>query len=139
MQCAAIMDMGVQSRKRRRQNFDEWTVSHHLHLICVGMLIYHSVKGVHWFHAKAQFEWWLKEQHSIHNEAHWISAFFHSTTETWKVLMSLSSREFLRGHKAYASYQMHAWEELSKSSRKALASITDAPLKHYNVEFILSS
>ena len=45
----------------------------------------------------------------------------------------------LRGHEAYASYQMHAWEELSKSSSHALSPITNSPLIHYDIESILLS
>ena len=50
---------------------------------------------------------------------------------TWKAHISYASEESLKGHEAYASYQMHRWEELSRSSTKALSIITDTPLKHY--------
>ncbi|KAH9022823.1 hypothetical protein EDB85DRAFT_1895062 [Lactarius pseudohatsudake] len=86
---------------------------------------------VHWLRARAQFERWSEEQHSIHNEAKWIPAYFHAKAETWKKLMIASTQDALKGHQAYASYQMYAWEELSRSSVKALTPITDSPLKHY--------
>ncbi|KAI9443974.1 hypothetical protein H4582DRAFT_2053729 [Lactarius indigo] len=85
---------------------------------------------VHWLRARAQFERWSEEQDSIHNEAKWIPAYFHSKAETWKKLMIIAAQGSLKGHQAYASYQMHAWEGLSRSSVKALTPITDAPLKH---------
>ncbi|KAI9443063.1 hypothetical protein H4582DRAFT_2054158 [Lactarius indigo] len=85
---------------------------------------------VHWLRARAQFERWSEEQDSIHNEAKWIPAYFHSKAETWKKLMIIAAQGSLKGHQAYASYQMHAWEGLSRSSVKALTLITDAPLKH---------
>jgi hypothetical protein len=53
--------------------------------------------------------------------------------------MSFAVQGSLKGHEAYASYQMHAWEELSKSAVKALSPITSASLKHYKVESILLS
>ena len=53
--------------------------------------------------------------------------------------MEFASQGSLKGHEAYASYQMYAWEELSESSKKALSLITDTPLKHYNVESLLLS
>ncbi|KAH8977209.1 hypothetical protein EDB86DRAFT_3092913 [Lactarius hatsudake] len=91
---------------------------------------------VHWLRAKAQFERWLEEQHSIHNEAEWVPAYFHAKAEIWKTLMTIATQGSLKGHQAYASYQMHAWEELSRSSRKALTPITDAPLKHCKIKSI---
>ncbi|KAH9032367.1 hypothetical protein EDB83DRAFT_2319127 [Lactarius deliciosus] len=91
---------------------------------------------VHWLRAKAQFERWLEEQHSIHNEAEWVPAYFHAKAEIWKKLMTIATQGSLKGHQAYASYQMHAWEELSRSSRKALTLITDAPLKHCKIKSI---
>ena len=45
----------------------------------------------------------------------------------------------LMGHKVYASAQVHAWEELSASSRAVLSLITNAPLKRYTIESILLS
>ncbi|KAI9439263.1 hypothetical protein H4582DRAFT_1813851, partial [Lactarius indigo] len=89
---------------------------------------------VHWLCARAQFEQWLEEQDSIHNEAKWIPAYFHSKAETWKKLMIIAAQGSLKGHQAYASYQMHAWEGLSRSSVKALTLITDAPLKHCKIK-----
>ncbi|KAI9429321.1 hypothetical protein H4582DRAFT_1764265, partial [Lactarius indigo] len=67
---------------------------------------------VHWLCARAQFERWSEEQDSIHNEAKWIPAYFHSKAETWKKLMIIAAQGSLKGHQAYASYQMHAWEGL---------------------------
>ena len=89
--------------------------------------------------AKAQFERWLEEQESIHNEAQWIPAYFHAMAEKWRTLMGIAAQGSLKGHEAYASYQMHSWEELSTSSVKALSMITKAPLKHYKVQSILLS
>ncbi|KAH8976825.1 hypothetical protein EDB86DRAFT_2839044 [Lactarius hatsudake] len=88
----------------------------------------------HWLHARAQFERWLEEQHSIHNEAKWIPAYFHAKAETWKKLMIAATQDALKGYQAYASYQIHAWEELSRSSVKALTPITDSPLKHCEIK-----
>ena len=45
------------------------------------MLTYMSVERVHWLRSKAQFEQWMKEQDSIHNEAKWIPAYFHAKAE----------------------------------------------------------
>ena len=99
----------------------------------------HSVEKVHWLRAKAQFERWLEEQQSIHNEAEWIPSWFHAKAETWKVLMVTAEEASLRGHQAYASHQMHTWEELSQSSREALSSIILAPRMRYKVESVLMS
>ena len=71
---------------------------------------------------------------SIHNEAQWIPAYFHSKAEAWKKFMVFSVQESLKGHAAYASFQVHSWEELSRSSAKALAPIRDTPLKYYKVD-----
>ena len=48
--------------------------------------------------------------------------------------MVSSADRSLKGHEAYASYQMQAWKELSIGSAKALASITESPLVHYEAE-----
>lgn len=96
-----------------------------------------SVERVHWLRAKAQFEQWLEEQDSIHNEAQWIPAYFHSKAETWRELMAIAAQGFLKGHAAYASYQMHAWEELSQSSANSLSPITSSLIHHYDAESIL--
>jgi len=40
--------------------------------------------------------------------------------------MDRAAQEKLTGHAAYASHQSHAWEELSRSSMKALTPITSA-------------
>jgi hypothetical protein len=81
----------------------------------------------------------LEEQDSIHNEAQWIPAYFHTRAETWRMLMAFAAQGSMRGNEAYASYQMHVWEELSRSARKALFPIISAPLKHYKAESILLS
>ena len=94
---------------------------------------------MHWLRAKAQFERWMEEQDSIHNEAKWIPAYFHTKAETWRELMDVAAKGSLKGHQAYASYQMHAWEELSQSSAHALSPITKSPIQHYQVESLLLS
>ena len=78
------------------------------------MLTYMSVERVHWLSSKAQFERWMEEQASIHNEAKWIPAYFHAQAEIRGKLMHITVTGSLKGHQAYASYQMHAWEELCK-------------------------
>ena len=98
-----------------------------------------SVEKVHWLRAKAQFERWLEEQQSIQNEAEWIPAWFHAKAETWRVLMIAGEQASLKGHQAYASGQMHTWDELSRSSREALSAILDATPKTYKVESVLIS
>jgi hypothetical protein len=102
------------------------------------MLTYKSVERVHWLRAKAQFERWLEEQDSIHNKAQWIPAYFHAKANTWKNLMVTSQQHSLIGHQSYASYQMHAWEELSQCSAHAMTCITDAPQNGYQAESMLS-
>ncbi|KAF8267469.1 hypothetical protein EI94DRAFT_1581054 [Lactarius quietus] len=94
---------------------------------------------VHWLRAKAQFERWLEEQQSIHDEAQWVPAYFHAKAEAWKKLMVFTVKGSLKGHAAYASYQMHMWEQLAQRSEKALSPITLSPLKHYDIESILLS
>ncbi|KAI9435892.1 hypothetical protein BJY52DRAFT_1230672 [Lactarius psammicola] len=86
---------------------------------------------VHWLRAKAQFQRWMEEQASLHNEAEWVPAYFHAKAEQWKVLMSKAAQRSQHGHKAYASQQMYLWEELSRSSEKALSPITSAPLQEF--------
>ncbi|KAI9428667.1 hypothetical protein BJY52DRAFT_1200843 [Lactarius psammicola] len=86
---------------------------------------------VHWLRAKAQFQRWMEEQASLHNEAEWVSAYFYAKAEQWKVLMSKVAQRSQHGHKAYASQQMYLWEELSRSSEKALSPITSAPLQEF--------
>jgi hypothetical protein len=81
----------------------------------------------------------LEEQDSIHNEAQWIPAYFHAKAVSWRELMNISAEKSMKGHQAYASYQMHGWEELSISAVKALSPITSASLKHYRIESILLS
>ena len=103
------------------------------------MLTCMSVERVHWLRAKAQFEHWLEEQDSIHNEAEWIPAYFHAKAETWRGLMKFAAQGSLKGHEAYASCQMHAWEELSQSSAHALSPITLSPIIHYDIESIFLS
>jgi hypothetical protein len=109
------------------------------HHFYVHPLTHKTVDRVHWLRAKAQFERWLEEQDSIHNEAHWIPAYFHSKAEMWKNLMNIASQGSLKGHASYALKQMHAWEELCRSSTTAFSHITNASLKHYEVESILTS
>ena len=94
---------------------------------------------MHWLQAKAQFERWLEEQRSVHNEAEWVPAYFQAKSEMWRKLMVTATQGSLIGHKAYASAQVHAWEELSTSSRAALSVITNVPLKTYKIESILLS
>jgi hypothetical protein len=79
---------------------------------------------VHWLRAKAQFERWKEEKNSIHNEAVWIPGYFHAKAECWQIWMDLAASKGLPGHVSYASGQAHAWEEMCRSSRKALLSIT---------------
>jgi hypothetical protein len=98
-----------------------------------------AVERVHWLCTKAQFEQWLEEQDSIHNEADWIPAYFHSKAEAWRVLMGISAQGILKVHEAYASYQMHAWEELSRSSADTLSPIRNSLVHHYAAESILNS
>ena len=45
--------------------------------------------------------------------------------------MNIAGQKGQNGHEAYAAQQMHSWEELSRSSEKALSSITSAPLKTF--------
>ncbi|KAN0140496.1 hypothetical protein V8E53_001705 [Lactarius tabidus] len=77
---------------------------------------------VHWLCAKAQFERWVEEQDSIHNEAKWVPAYFHTKAESWRKLMDWAIHESLKGHASYASYQMFAWEELSTSGKPLCSS-----------------
>jgi hypothetical protein len=79
----------------------------------------------------------LEEKESIHNEGQWVPAYFHSKAVLWRDIMDSTAKGSLKGHKAYASYQMHIWEQLSQRSAKALSEITNSPLKHYDVESIL--
>ena len=58
---------------------------------------------------------------------------------TWRKLMCSAAQESLKGHEAYASYQMHAWEELSRSSVNALSLISTTPLKYNKAHSILFS
>lgn len=51
--------------------------------------------------------------------------------------MAIAAQGFLKGHAAYASYQMHAWEELSQSSANSLSPITSSLIHHYDAESIL--
>lgn len=101
------------------------------------MLTAMLVERVHWLCSKAQFEQWMEEQDSIHNEAKWIPPYFHVKAETWRKLMHTAAEGSLKEHQAYASYEMHAWEELSCSSAHSLTPITKSSLKHYKVESIL--
>jgi len=96
-----------------------------------------TVERVHWLRAKAQFERWLEEQRSVHNEAEWVPAYFQARSDMWRMLMATAVKGSLVGHEAYASAQVHAWKELSTSSTAALSLITSAPLKTYAIESIL--
>jgi hypothetical protein len=60
----------------------------------------------------------------------WVPAYFHAKAECWKAWMDTAAQAKLPGHEAYASRQAHAWEELSRSSMRALTPITSTPLKH---------
>jgi hypothetical protein len=101
-------------------------------LWCIQTILIESiVERVHWLRAKAQFQRWIEEQASIHNEAEWVPAYFHTRSEKWKVLMTIARQQQQCGHEAYASQQMHSWEELSMSSKKALSPITSTPLRDY--------
>ena len=66
-----------------------------------------------------------------------IPSYFHAKAEAWRLLMVSAAEGSLRGREAYASYQMHAWEELSESSSHALSPITNSQLIHYDIESIL--
>ena len=88
------------------------------------MLNYWAVNRVHWLRAKAQLERWQEEKDSIQNEAVWIPAYFHSKSKWWIGLIDIASQAKLQGHAAYASHQAHMWEEMSRSSAKALIPIT---------------
>ncbi|KAF8266185.1 hypothetical protein EI94DRAFT_1586549, partial [Lactarius quietus] len=83
---------------------------------------------VHWLHAKAQFEQWKEEEDSVHNE-YWIPTYFHAKAECWKRWMKNAAQGQLAGHEAYASCQIHIWEETSLSLRKALTPITSTSHK----------
>lgn len=61
----------------------------------------------------------------------WVPAYFHTKAEQWGARMNLSAQSSQNGHVAYASQQMHSWEELSRSSEKSLAPITSTPLKTF--------
>jgi hypothetical protein len=106
-------------------------------IIIYALLTRTLVERVHWLHSKAQFERWLEECDSIHNEACWIPTYFLSKAETWGALMTIAAQGFLKGHEAYASYQMHAWEELSQRSVNSLSLITSSLIHHYDAESIL--
>jgi hypothetical protein len=110
------------------------TVSSAMHWFHDHVLITnYTVERVHWLHAKAQFERWVEEQDSIHNEAEWIPVFFHTKSEAWRKLMAHAVHGSLKGHASYASYQICTWEELSRSAVKALSPIMEAPIKHFKV------
>jgi hypothetical protein len=71
----------------------------------------------------------VEEQASIHNEAEWVSAYFHAKSEEWKALMMVAALQGLHGHEAYALQQMHSWKELSSSSKEDLISDHIRPIK----------
>ena len=72
------------------------TVSQDIHKWYTDMLTCMLVERVHWLRAKAQFERWMEEQDSIHNEAKWIPAYFHAKAESWRELMHMSAKGSLR-------------------------------------------
>ena len=100
------------------------------------VLIEWVVNRVHWLRAKAQFQRWMEEQASIHNEAEWVPAYFQAKAEQWNDLMNIAAQKKLHGHEAYASQQMDAWDELSRSSKKALSPITVSPLKAFKTALL---
>ena len=81
---------------------------------------------MHWLRAKAQFERWQEEEDSIRNEAVWIPAFFQAKAECWRSWMNIAAKRNLSGSVAFASRQVHLWEEMWRSSKKALTPITSA-------------
>ena len=60
-----------------------------------------------------------------------MPAYFHMKVEQWEARMMFSAQYLQHGHSAYASQQMHSWEELSRSSEKALVPITSTPRNHF--------
>ncbi|KAF8257900.1 hypothetical protein EI94DRAFT_1626568, partial [Lactarius quietus] len=88
---------------------------------------------VHWLRAKAQFKRWKEEEVSIHNEAVWIPAFFHTQAECWSAQMNVSVQAGNSSHAAYTSCLAHAWHELFISSRKALSPISSSLRKNVSV------
>ncbi|KAI9443894.1 hypothetical protein H4582DRAFT_2071441 [Lactarius indigo] len=68
---------------------------------------------VHWLHARAQFERWSEEQDSIHNEAKWIPAYFHSKAETWKKLMIIAAQAGVGWTINYGRISAVGWRRLS--------------------------
>jgi hypothetical protein len=106
-------------------------VGHDLLLWNFQIIIESSVDRVHWLHAKSQFQRWMEEQASIHNEAEWVPAYFHAKAEQWKALMMVAAAQRQGGHEAYSSLQMNSWEGLFRSSKKALSAITSSPLKNF--------
>jgi hypothetical protein len=78
----------------------------------------------------------MEEQASIHNEAEWVPAYFQTKAEQWKALMEIATQNGQYGHEAYASQQMHSWQELSRSSEKALVPITSALLKDFKTALL---
>ncbi|KAH9015392.1 hypothetical protein EDB84DRAFT_1226620, partial [Lactarius hengduanensis] len=78
------------------------------------------VNRVHWLRAKAQLERWKEEDKAIKNEALWVPTYFHAKATCWKAWMDAARKVKLDGHSAYASCQAHSWEEMCRSSMKAL-------------------
>ncbi|KAH9022871.1 hypothetical protein EDB85DRAFT_1895014 [Lactarius pseudohatsudake] len=81
---------------------------------------------VHWLRAKVQLERWKEEDKAIKNEALWVPTYFHAKATCWKAWMDAAREVKLDGHGAYASCQAHAWEEMCRSSMKALVPITSS-------------
>ena len=84
---------------------------------------------MHLLCSKAQFEQWKEDKDSVNNEADWVPAYFHAKVECWNQWMTIAAQGKLAGHEAYASQQIHVWEEMSQSSRKALIPITSTNLR----------
>jgi hypothetical protein len=61
----------------------------------------------------------------------WVPAYFHSKAEQWKEWINNAEKHSQHGHRAYASQQMHLWEELCRSLEKSLTPITSTPLKSF--------
>jgi hypothetical protein len=78
----------------------------------------------------------MEEQVSINNEAEWVPAYFHSKAEQWRCLMMIAMQQGLHGYEAYASQQMHSWEELYCSSKMALSPIIFAPSKVFKTALL---
>ncbi|KAH9012753.1 hypothetical protein EDB85DRAFT_2158724 [Lactarius pseudohatsudake] len=72
----------------------------HVATLVLGSEPMDDFERVHWLRARAQFERWLEEQDSIHNEAEWVPAYFHAKAEMWKKLIDRATPGFTKGHQA---------------------------------------